>query len=57
MTTQTRTIPPTASPKAAIVAILGVSIAATLFLFWLIYVHPATDAASVRLTDVSLSCG
>jgi putative membrane protein len=50
MTTQTRTIPPTASPRAAIAAILGVSIVATLFLFWLIYVHPAADAASVRLT-------
>jgi len=50
MTTQTRTTPPTASPKAAIAAILGISIVATLFLFWLIYVHPAADAASVRLT-------
>jgi putative membrane protein len=52
MTTQTRNRPqpPTASPKAAIGVILAVSVAATLFLFWLIYVHPASDAASVKLT-------
>ena len=50
MTTQTRTRPPKASPKAAIGVILAVSLAATLFLFWLIYVHPASDAASVKLT-------
>jgi putative membrane protein len=35
---------------AAIAAILVISAAATLFLFWLIYVHPAVDAASARLT-------
>lgn len=33
----------------AIAAILGISAAATAFLFWLIYVHPAADAASTRL--------
>jgi putative membrane protein len=49
MTTQTTRITPTASPKAAIAAILGVSIAASLFLFWLIYVHPADDAAGTKL--------
>ena len=32
----------------AIAAILVISGAATLFLFWLIYVHPATDRASVH---------
>ena len=32
----------------AIAAILFISAAASLFLFWLIYVHPASDAASVR---------
>jgi putative membrane protein len=32
----------------AIAAILAVSALATLFLFWLIYVHPASDAASTR---------
>ena len=39
---------PTSSTGKAIVGILGLSAAATLFLFWLIYVHPAADAASVR---------
>jgi|ERR1035437_3005057 putative membrane protein len=33
----------------AIAAILVVSAAATLFLFWLIYVHPASDAGGARL--------
>jgi putative membrane protein len=50
MTTQARRIPPTASPFAAIVSILGISVAASLFLFWLIYVHPAADAASAQFT-------
>jgi putative membrane protein len=36
--------------KAAIGAILAISLAATLFLFWLIYVHPASDAASKQLS-------
>jgi putative membrane protein len=50
MTTQTTTSKsPAASPKAAIAAIIGISIAASLFLFWLIYLHPAADAAGVRL--------
>ncbi|MDR3727218.1 MAG: DUF420 domain-containing protein [Terracidiphilus sp.] len=39
---------PTSSTRPAVAAILIVSAAATAFLFWLIYVHPATDAASVR---------
>lgn len=39
-----------AGTRPAIAAILLVSAAATAFLFWLIYVHPAADAASVRLT-------
>jgi putative membrane protein len=46
MTTQTRSLPPTASPRAAIVSILAISLAATLFLLWLIYIHPAADASS-----------
>ena len=50
MTSQTRTLPPTASPRTAVAAILGISVAATLFLLWLIYIHPAADAASVKLT-------
>ena len=49
MSTLTKTPPPTASPRAAIVAILGISIAATLFLLWLIYLHPAADSAGVQL--------
>jgi putative membrane protein len=32
----------------AVAAILAVSIAATLFLFWLIYLHPAPDGANAR---------
>jgi putative membrane protein len=32
----------------AIAAILAISAAASLFLFWLIYVHPAADAGRVR---------
>ncbi len=41
---------PSSNTRLAIVAILAISAAATLFLFWLIYVHPAPDAASARLT-------
>lgn len=40
----------TENTRTAILAILGISLAATLFLFWLIYVHPATDAASRQLS-------
>jgi putative membrane protein len=32
----------------AIVAILAISVTATLFLFWLIYVHPAADTSNAR---------
>jgi putative membrane protein len=39
-----------ANTRPAIVAILAVSAAATLFLFWLIYQHPAADTASVKFT-------
>lgn len=39
---------PGSSTGAAITAILAISAAATLFLFWLIYIHPAADAASAR---------
>src|SRR6516164_5462727 len=35
--------------RPAIAAILALSGAATLFLFWLIYQHPAADASSVKL--------
>jgi putative membrane protein len=44
------TIPvPSSNTRSAIAAILAVSVAATLFLFWLIYVHPAADQGSTRL--------
>lgn len=35
--------------RSAIAAILAISAAATLFLFWLIYQHPAADTSSTRL--------
>jgi putative membrane protein len=56
MPTQIQTKPQPASPKAAIAAILAVSVVATLFLFWLIYVHPATDAAGLQLTYLPALC-
>ena len=46
--TQTQALPPTASPRVAIFAIIAISVIASLFLFWLIYLHPAADAANVR---------
>jgi putative membrane protein len=42
MTTQ----PPSSSTRPAIAAILAISAAATAFLFWLIYVHPAAAAST-----------
>jgi putative membrane protein len=39
---------PSSNTRSAIAAILAVSAAATVFLFWLIYVHPAADSASAR---------
>ncbi len=42
MTTAT----PSTSTRPAIVAILAVSLAATFFLFWLIYVHPASATST-----------
>ena len=33
-----------------VAAIIGVSVVATLFLFWLIYVHPASDASGQHYT-------
>jgi putative membrane protein len=44
----TTAIAPSSSTRPAIAAILAISAAATAFLFWLIYIHPAADAASVR---------
>lgn len=37
-----------AGTRGAVAAILAISAAATVFLFWLIYVHPAVDTASTR---------
>jgi len=37
---------PSSSTRPAIVAILAISLAATAFLFWLIYVHPAAATSS-----------
>lgn len=48
MTTPTPSANSRSSTTPAIVAILIISAAATLFLFWLIYVHPASDASSTR---------
>jgi len=50
MATKTQSPAPTASPKPYVIAILGISLAASLFLFWLIYLHPATDAAGSTFT-------
>lgn len=44
----TTAVSPRSSTRPAIVVILAVSIAASLFLFWLIYVHPAADSANAR---------
>jgi putative membrane protein len=48
MTTQTSKPSPASKTGPAIAAILAISVVATLFLFWLIYVHPAADAAGAR---------
>ena len=42
----TTTVAPQSSTRPAIAAILVVSAAATLFLFWLIYIHPAAAAST-----------
>ncbi|MGO9316634.1 MAG: DUF420 domain-containing protein [Terracidiphilus sp.] len=43
------TAAPSSNTRSAIAVILAVSAAATAFLFWLIYVHPAADQGSTRL--------
>jgi len=48
MTTAARTSTPRSGTGLAIAAILLISAAATLFLFWLIYVHPASDSGGAR---------
>jgi len=42
----TTAVAPQASTRPAIAAILLISLAATLFLFWLIYVHPAAATST-----------
>ena len=44
----TTSVAPRSSTRPAIAAILAISAAATGFLFWLIYIHPAADQASAR---------
>ncbi|HEY1806237.1 MAG TPA: DUF420 domain-containing protein [Terracidiphilus sp.] len=46
MTTEASTSTPRSSTATAIAAILVVSAAATIFLFWLIYIHPAAASSS-----------
>ena len=50
MTTIRTAHPAPSSTKPAVAAIIAISIVATLFLVWLIYIHPATDAARLKLT-------
>jgi putative membrane protein len=47
--TTAATTPVSKSTAPAIAAILAISAAASLFLFWLIYRHPAADISSTRL--------
>jgi len=48
MTTTTSSSARKSGTGPAIAAILAISAAASLFLFWLIYLHPASDKAQVR---------
>ena len=50
MTTQTKSLPSASNTTPAVAAIIGISIAASLFLLWLIYLHPAADAGGTRFT-------
>jgi putative membrane protein len=49
MSTAATTSSSRSSTRPAIIAILAVSAAATLFLFWLIYEHPAADTTRTQL--------
>jgi putative membrane protein len=44
----TTAVSPRSSTRPAIAAILAISAAASLFLFWLIYLHPAADSAGTQ---------
>jgi putative membrane protein len=46
MTTLARSSSPQSAARGPIAAILAISAAATLFLFWLIYIHPAAASSS-----------
>lgn len=48
MTTATSQATRPSGTRTAIAAILAISAAASLFLFWLIYVHPASDTGGAR---------
>jgi putative membrane protein len=50
MSTQTKSRPSASNTTPAVAAIIGISIAASLFLLWLIYLHPAADAGGTRFT-------
>ncbi|HVT98616.1 MAG TPA: DUF420 domain-containing protein [Acidobacteriaceae bacterium] len=41
---------PKTSAVVPVVALVGISVVAVLFLLWLIYVHPASDAAALHYT-------
>ena len=49
MSTAATTSSSRSSTRPAIIAILAISAAATLFLFWLIYEHPAADTSRTQL--------
>ena len=49
MTTAATSARTPSSTHAAIIAILAISAAATAFLFWLIYIHPASDTGGTRM--------
>lgn len=50
MPTATSNPKPQQSLSLPVAAIIGLSVLASLFLFWLIYVHPASDAAAQHYT-------
>jgi putative membrane protein len=52
----TKTLQKSDQTRPYIAAIIAISLAATLFLFWLIYVHPAADPGSLRLTYLPALC-
>src|ERR1700751_4037900 len=49
----TTAVSASASSRPSVAAILAVSAAATLFLFWLIYLHPAADTCNTHYAFLS----